>query len=184
MSNLRVFGCICFFHVPDELRTKLDAKSKKAIFVGYPKDSKGYKLYCLATNRFTTSRNVSFFEDRFHDFGTKDDKELTFPEGLNDLTETLIHPPQVDLDGALEEEGRTEPVGVTYEDRFLEEVNNLGTKRNRRPPDRYQPDGCFITESLITDLDEPKSLDEALNSQHSEQWKAALQSEYDSLIEN
>lgn len=128
--------------------------------------------------------NVSFFEDRFHDFGTKDDKELTFPEGLNDLTETLIHPPQVDLDGALEEEGRTEPVGVTYEDRFLEEVNNLGTKRNRRPPDRYQPDGCFITESLITDLDEPKSLDEALNSQHSEQWKAALQSEYDSLIEN
>lgn len=38
VSNLRVFGCICFFHVLDQWRTKLDAKSKKAIFVGYPKD--------------------------------------------------------------------------------------------------------------------------------------------------
>ena len=36
VSNLRVFGCICFVHIPDNLRKKLDPKSTKAIFVDYP----------------------------------------------------------------------------------------------------------------------------------------------------
>ena len=35
VSNLRVFGCICFVHMPDNLRKELDPKSTKALFVGY-----------------------------------------------------------------------------------------------------------------------------------------------------
>ena len=47
VSNLRVFGCICFVHTPDNLQKKLDPKSTKAIFVGYPLGTNGYKLYDL-----------------------------------------------------------------------------------------------------------------------------------------
>ena len=29
ISNLRVFGCICYYHIPDEQRRKLDPKARK-----------------------------------------------------------------------------------------------------------------------------------------------------------
>ena len=33
--HFKVFGCIAYVDVPDELRTKLDPKANKCIFVGY-----------------------------------------------------------------------------------------------------------------------------------------------------
>ena len=35
LSHLKVFGCIAYVHVLDELRTKLDLKAEKCIFIGY-----------------------------------------------------------------------------------------------------------------------------------------------------
>ncbi len=35
VSHLRVFGCITYVHVPDEMRLKLDPKAEKCIFIGY-----------------------------------------------------------------------------------------------------------------------------------------------------
>ncbi len=35
LSHLKVFGCIAYVHVPDELRTKLDSKVEKCVFIGY-----------------------------------------------------------------------------------------------------------------------------------------------------
>ena len=35
LSHLKVFGCIAYVHVPDELRTKLDPKAEKCISIGY-----------------------------------------------------------------------------------------------------------------------------------------------------
>ena len=74
VSNLRVFGCVCFVHTPDNLRKKLDAKSSKAIFVGYPLDTKGYKVYDLASKRFIRSRNVLFHEENFMTLSLKKSK--------------------------------------------------------------------------------------------------------------
>ena len=45
IQHFRVFGCIAYAHVPDQLRKKLDNKGKKCIFIGYSTDSKAYKLY-------------------------------------------------------------------------------------------------------------------------------------------
>ena len=39
LSHLRIFGCNCFVHVPDVLRSKLDAKTTRSVFVGYYDDS-------------------------------------------------------------------------------------------------------------------------------------------------
>ena len=41
LSNLKVFGCVAYVHVAKEKRNKLDAKSRKAIFVGYADGTKG-----------------------------------------------------------------------------------------------------------------------------------------------
>ena len=68
VSNLRVFRCLSYVHVPDSQRLKLDPKSYKAIFVGYPEGTKGYKLYDIKTEHFVRSRNVLFHEYQFHQF--------------------------------------------------------------------------------------------------------------------
>lgn len=35
VTNLKVFGCLAYAHVPDIDRYKLEAKSRKWIFIGY-----------------------------------------------------------------------------------------------------------------------------------------------------
>ena len=72
--------CKCYVHIPDGLRRKLDPKAYCAIFVGYPDDSKGYKVYNIETGKFARTRNVLFHENQFHNFETDVDHEsLTFP---------------------------------------------------------------------------------------------------------
>lgn len=45
VKHLRVFGSVSFVLIPIRGLQKLDAKSKKHIFVGYYNDSKSYRLY-------------------------------------------------------------------------------------------------------------------------------------------
>ncbi|MCO5591565.1 hypothetical protein L7F22_045552 [Adiantum nelumboides] len=50
VSHFKVFGCIGYMHMPDELRTKLDSKVEKCVFIGYPVEQKGYKCYNPVTH--------------------------------------------------------------------------------------------------------------------------------------
>ena len=43
LSHFKVFGCIAYVHESDELRTNLDPKVEKCIFVGYSLQQKGYR---------------------------------------------------------------------------------------------------------------------------------------------
>ena len=70
VSHMRVFGSLCYVHIPDSQRRKLDAKSYKGIFVGYPEGTKGYKIYNLTSGKFVKTRNVMFDENHFHTFDT------------------------------------------------------------------------------------------------------------------
>ena len=62
LSHLKVFGCIYDVHVPDELWTKLDAKAKKCIFLGYSLEHKGYRCYNPMTRKLRISHDVVFDE--------------------------------------------------------------------------------------------------------------------------
>ncbi|MCO5611452.1 hypothetical protein L7F22_065705 [Adiantum nelumboides] len=62
VSYLRVFGCLAYAHIPQQLRGKLDDKAVKCIFVGYSSGSKGYRLYNPATNKIFESCDVIFAE--------------------------------------------------------------------------------------------------------------------------
>ena len=93
------------------------------------------------------------------------------------------------------------PVGAvheTYEKTFMDSVQNIGEKRARKPPGRLiegnitedelckivDRELCFAVESLTTDIDEPRSLKAALSSPHAEEWKSAMDREFNSLIHN
>ncbi|MCO5556318.1 hypothetical protein L7F22_009865 [Adiantum nelumboides] len=62
ISYLRVFGCLAYAHIPQQLRGKLDDKAVKCIFVGYSSGSKGYRLYNPSTNKIFESRDLIFAE--------------------------------------------------------------------------------------------------------------------------
>ena len=64
---MRVFGCVAYAHVPDQLRKKLDSKGEKCVFVGYCDESKAYKLYNPSTKKLIVSRDVQFIEDEAWD---------------------------------------------------------------------------------------------------------------------
>ena len=61
-SHLKNFGCLCF---PTTLKTHKDKFEPRAvphIFIGYPFNTKGYKVLNLATKRIHMSRDVLFYE--------------------------------------------------------------------------------------------------------------------------
>ncbi|KAG6427292.1 hypothetical protein SASPL_111534 [Salvia splendens] len=59
IAHLRVFGSKAYAHVPDQMRSKLDDKSKPFIFIGYDSNTKGYKLYDPTSQKTMISRDVT-----------------------------------------------------------------------------------------------------------------------------
>ena len=59
-SNLRIFGCLAYAHVN---HGKLNPRAMKCIFVGYPDEVKGYRLFCPETKKIINSRDVTFNEN-------------------------------------------------------------------------------------------------------------------------
>ena len=62
VGHLKMFGCIDYVHVLDELRRKLDPKAEKCVFMGYSLQQKGYKCYNLVTRQVRVSRDIVFDE--------------------------------------------------------------------------------------------------------------------------
>jgi len=63
VKNLKIFGSLCYKHIPDQRRRKLDDKGEPMIFVGY--NSIGsYKLYSPKERKVCFSRDVHFEQFR------------------------------------------------------------------------------------------------------------------------
>eukprot|EP00253_Pinus_taeda_P020884 PITA_20884 len=67
VTHMRVFGCVGYAHIPDQLRRKLDSKGEKCIFIGYREESKEYMLYIPSTKNFFVSRDAQFIEEEAWD---------------------------------------------------------------------------------------------------------------------
>jgi len=61
-NHLRVFGSICYKHVPDSRSKKLDDKSEAMILVGYHKIG-AYRLYNLVGGKIMISRDIVIDEN-------------------------------------------------------------------------------------------------------------------------
>ncbi|CAL9023435.1 unnamed protein product [Prunus brigantina] len=79
IKHLRVFGSICFCHVPSQLRFKLADSAVKCILVGYGKCEKGYRVYNLQTKKITVSRSVIFDEGALWDWDKQTIEYITVP---------------------------------------------------------------------------------------------------------
>ncbi|MCO5556910.1 hypothetical protein L7F22_010465 [Adiantum nelumboides] len=72
-SHFKVFGCIAYVHVLDDLRTKLDLKVSKYVFIGYSIEQKGNKCYNFVTCQVRVNKDVVFDEMATWYANVKDD---------------------------------------------------------------------------------------------------------------
>ena len=182
LEHLRVFGCAAYAHVPDAQRQKLDKKAKKFRFVGYSIQSKGYRLFDECTKRVFVRKDVVFNES---DFGENAPKGGEGPIEALEVSPAQDNQPETvpnHHDDQVEREGS--------EEQTVSEVRR--SERRRYPPIRY---GCDEYADIaaerevhhlayVSQVPDPVSLREALQSKNAQEWKQAADVEYSALVEN
>ena len=137
------------------------------------------------------SKDVVFYENKFHDFEVVT-KELIIREDIPEEKLSVDHEQHHDAEDQvpvptvpdIEDEENLPTVGVTFQENVMRQVENLGPTRQRKAPERFRPDECYVAESLTAENEEPQSIEEALRGEHSNKWKQALEAEYSSLMNN
>ncbi|KAK8586239.1 hypothetical protein V6N13_130760 [Hibiscus sabdariffa] len=164
MSFMKIWGCKAY--VKHQMSTKLEPKSEKCTFVGYPKETKGYYFY--NENKVFVARTGVFLE-----------KEFLMNNGkgrnieLEEVQQQVIEPEVEHISQAVEENPTD-----------LETQPLRRSTRERHEPERY---GFLVTthgDVILVDQDEPKTYQEAVASPDSEKWLEAMRSEMDSMSEN
>ena len=67
LRYLQIFGSECFYTVPKHRTKKLDPRCRRAIFMGYSTQSKGYKLWDPESRKMLVSRDVTFRKGVTHE---------------------------------------------------------------------------------------------------------------------
>ncbi|XP_027772675.1 uncharacterized protein LOC114077195 [Solanum pennellii] len=66
--NLKVFGSVCYAHITDVKRGKLDSKSQLCVLLGYSTIAKGYTVYNVSSRKVIVSRDLVVDESRHYDW--------------------------------------------------------------------------------------------------------------------
>ncbi|KAK8669903.1 hypothetical protein V6N13_104671 [Hibiscus sabdariffa] len=167
MSFMRVWGCQAY--VKHQMSTKLEPKSQKCTFVGYPKETKGYYFHNSKENKVFVARTGVFLEKDFLSYkGNGRNIEL------KEVQQQQVHEPEVEETPQVVEGNSTD----------LETQPLRRSTREHHEPKKY---GFLVTthgDVILVDQDEPKTYQEAVSSPDSEKWLEAMRSEMDSMSEN
>ena len=64
ISNLKIFGCVAYVHVPKERRKKLDSRAIQCLFMDFDSETKAYRLYDQSRHKIIISQDVIFDETK------------------------------------------------------------------------------------------------------------------------
>ncbi|GJV87031.1 retrotransposon protein, putative, ty1-copia subclass [Tanacetum coccineum] len=169
LSYLKVWGCEAL--VKRDTPDKLEQRSVKCIFIGYPKETMGYYFYFPPENKIVVARYAEFFEKR--------------------LISQEISGRAVDLEEIQEEEDTT-PSEITsnipqevegFEPPQEEVIPIRRSERPHRAPNRL----CLnveVEEHSLGDLNEPASYKAAMLDSESNKWIDAMNAEIQSMMDN
>ena len=170
MSFLKVWGCDAYGKKlqPD----KLEPKSEKCVFIGYPKETVGYTFYHRSEGKTFVAKNGSFLEKEFLSKEVSGRKveldEVTVPAPLLEsstsqkpvsVTPTPISEEANDDDHETSDQVTTEPRRST---------------RVISAPEWY---GNPVLEVMLLDHVEPTNYEKAMMSPDSTKWLEAIKSE-------
>lgn len=64
-DHVRIFGFLCYAHKGTHSRDKFDERAVQCVFLGYPYNQKGWRIYDLERKEFFVTRDVVFNEANF-----------------------------------------------------------------------------------------------------------------------
>ncbi|KAM1726180.1 hypothetical protein ACFX12_016980 [Malus domestica] len=162
LNHVKIWGCEAY--VKKLEATKLEARSVRCYFVGYPRETMGYEFYHLDDQKVFVARTAMFLEEQFVLKGTIS-KEMEINEINNEPQTSTRH-----IDN---------PVPKPLAPRRSERVN--------KPPKRYDLDNDFDELYLLGDnetKEDPRDYTEAMSDIDSKRWQEAMKSEMDSMYQN
>jgi len=158
VAKMQIFGSTCYPTVQNP--KKLDARCKKGIFVGYDRDSPSYLVYDPDTRAVSKHRLVKF---------------------------TNVVNPQPDADGLLPaaEEPNVKPEPVTTPD-AIPEVRKSYPLRSRQATNDIKDESTDAVSYVhyCYHVNTPKSFQEAMSCPEADNWKQAMDNEFESLQAN
>lgn len=201
IGYFRVFGSICYVHVPDANRTKFDAKAEKCVFIGYDTQRKGWKCMNPKTHKFITSRDVVFDEmSSYYDRPVVAQNEAptsSHGETILERPSSILLPSNApntstsSSEGELNESGR---IGTSVENSYprieVEQSMRRSTREFKKNPRYFGPEwnsganlvdvvSCFFAGPI--DDNEPSCYDEAKGVH---EWEKAMEEEISALDKN
>ena len=204
---MRIFGCSAYAHVHDKQRRKLDSKAEKYRLVGYSFYSRGFRLYSGAKREVVIRRDVIFDEsdvqrrkvsDGDIEIGyASDENESSDNEASGSMSKTCRN--EVTEDEEIPARNDMVKVKGTWLQR--RELSSRATK-GRRPwtfEEEYghemavhkasqikfeEVSKCHFALISSGDISEPTTIEQALEGEHAQEWKAAADAEYSALMEN
>lgn len=175
VRHFRIFGSLCYRHIPDQKRKKLDDKSEAMIFVGY-NSTGSYKLYNPKKSEVVFSRDVHFDETQAWNW-EKSQERLTFVSSLQ---------------FEWEDENTTENVCDIINGTEEFQIDEARPQRQRNLPARLRDfevypdnaiskDGDLVQHMALLADTEPVSFEEAITSNV---WRDAMLEEIKSIEKN
>ncbi|GKD10150.1 retrotransposon protein, putative, ty1-copia subclass [Tanacetum coccineum] len=169
LSYLKVWGCEAL--VKRDTPNKLESRSIKCIFVGYPKETMGYYFYYPLENKIFVARYAEFFKTNLikqEASGSTVDFDEIQSEDAQPSENTSLHQHEVEHDTV---EPQTDVIPVRR------------SARIPQAPERY---GFYIDaeEHELGDHGEPPNYRAALSDPESEKWLEAMNAEMQSMKDN
>src|SRR5512140_1053385 len=177
LSFLKVWGCDAYVkkHQPD----KLEPKSEKCVFIGYPKETIGYTFYHRSEGKTFVAKFGNFLEKEFLS------KEVSGRKV--ELDEVIVPAPLLESSTSQKPVSATPtPISEEANDNDHETSEQDTTEPRRSTRVRSAPEwyGNPVLEVMLLDHDEPTNYEEAMVSPDSAKWLEAMKSEMGSMYEN
>ena len=167
LSYLKVWGCEAY--VRHDASNKLEPRSTKCIFVGYPKNDLGYYFYNPNEQNVFVARKAEFLETKFLMEGASS-RTVELEEDQEPQTDTRL------VDTSIQQEDVEDDQRV---DQDTQNVRKSG--RVTYPPERY---GFLIDECYFVGPDEPTTYHDAMSKSDSDKWLEAMNAEMQSMYDN
>ena len=167
LSFLKVWGCDAYVKKlqPD----KLEPKSEKCVFIGYPKETVGYTFYHRSEGKIFVAKNGSFLEKEFLS------KEVS--GGKVELDEVVV--PSLELESSSSQKSvpvMPTPMSEEVNDDDHETSDQVATELRRSTRTRSAPEwyGNPVLEIMLLDNGEPSNYEEAMAGPDSNKWLEAM----------
>ena len=170
VGHLRVFGAPAFVKIPEGNRKKMDAKSRKCIFVGYDRQTDKVVRVFDREKKIVERVSDVIIED------SNDDNSVLFP--FEDESETEVECQSPEEDNEEEDDVEIAPTQI-------KRGRPPGTKtRKEFDPHPMSTRSKADLIAMRAEALDPITVDDALSRADSHEWRKAMDAEMDSLKKN